>query len=275
MTPPSGGRTALPVELLSGSQATTPTTGAPAPRDGLAEGVTLPPVAPGSTGPRVPELGTFTPAKSKYYPGQVVDPVSGTHYDAETGQVTSAPAATGEAAGATRTGKDIEIVWDEPQPTMWHLVARYAGVFAILLALGVLAVTQNPGSFPIALLLTNFIAGMLLPVMRVVPWQDEDSDDVFLMLVLTVAFGPVVSLIFYSVLTALRQDGNPAIVGVLAVSMLTRVGLGLAAGNIQSWWHLMPFPAQGFTVGMMLINWAGLIALAGWYFGNVFHKFDE
>ncbi|HEV2471868.1 MAG TPA: hypothetical protein VGS41_04340, partial [Chthonomonadales bacterium] len=38
----------------------------------------------------VPALGTFTAAKSRYYPGQVVDPVSGTHYDSDSGRPTSA-----------------------------------------------------------------------------------------------------------------------------------------------------------------------------------------
>lgn len=275
--PASTSRTALPSALLGGGKP--PVTDAEdiTISGGLADGVAIPPAAATPSDTHVPELGTFTPAKSKYYPGQVLDPVSGTHYDSASGTPTSVPVTPQERTEARKEAKekDIEFIWDKPQATMWHLVGRYLGVFAILLALGILAAAIAPGSYVVPLLLTNFIGGMLLPVMRVVPWQDEDSDDVFLMVVLTLAFGPVVSLIIYSVLTALRQDGNPAILGILAVAMLARVGIGLASGTLQSWWQVMPFPLQGFSVSLMLVNWAGLAALVGWYVANVFHKLDE
>jgi hypothetical protein len=156
-----------------------------------------------------------------------------------------------------------------------NVVFRYLAVFAVLLGIGMAVAYFAPAAYVAPLLLVNFIGALLLPVMGVVPWQDEDSDDVFLMIVLTLAFGPVVSLVIYSVLTALRQDGNPAIIGILAVAMLTRIGIGVVAGNVSTWWHLMPFPMTGFSVPLMLVNWAGLFALTGWYFANVFHKFDE
>lgn len=276
--PASTTRTALPSSLLGGGRTATPASEAveppPAVSGGLADGVAIPP-AVASADANVPQFGTFTPAKSKYYAGQVVDPVSGTHYDSDTGQPTAAPPKAETPADKKRSaGDDIEFEWHAPPVTMGHLVARFLGVFAILLCAGAAIAFFAPAAYVAPLLLVNFIGAVLMTVMRVVPWQDEDSDDVFLMIVLTLAFGPVVSLIIYSVLTALRQDGNPAMIGVMGVAALTRLGVGLAIGKL-GWWQLMPFPLTGFAVEMMFMNWAGLVALAGWYFANVFHKFDE
>lgn len=280
--PTSTTRTALPSSLL-GARSAAPAAEAveppPAASGGLADGVAIPPTVSSGADANVPQFGTFTPAKSKYYPGQVVDPVSGTHYDSDTGQPVAAPAADKPVEKKTRAkksdeGDDIEITWVNPL-TMGHLVARFLGIFAILLCAGSAIAYFAPSAYVAPLLLVNFIGAILLTVMRVVPWQDEDSDDVFLMIVLTLAFGPIVSLVIYSVLTALRQDGNPAMLGIMSVAALTRIGIGLATGTLSSWWQLMPFPLTGFTVEMMFVNWAGLVALAGWYMANVFHKLDE
>ena len=72
---------------------------------------------------------------------------------------------------------------------------------------------------------------MLMPVMRVVPWQDEDSDDVLIYLLLTLIFGPAISLVVYGVLAAMRQSFNPAVFGMLGVTLLARVVTALAAGQ--------------------------------------------
>jgi hypothetical protein len=273
--PASTSRTALPSSLLGGARTTAPLADSveppPAVEGGLADGVAIPPAVSSATDANVPQIGLFTPAKSKYYAGQVVDPVSGTHYDADTGK----PTATAKKPERRREDKEIEFNWDTAPVTMGKLVARFLGVFAILLAAGSAIAYLAPAAYVVPLLLVNFIGGLLLPVMRAVPWQDEDSDDVFLMIVLTLAFGPIVSLVIYSVLTAVRQDGNPAMLGVMGVAALTRIGIGMATGTLSAWWQLMPFPLTGWSATMMFVNWAGLVALVGWYFGNIFHKFDE
>ena len=280
----STSRTALPTALLGGARAVSPATelaeGASATGGGLADGIAIPPPVATSPNANVPQMGTFTPAKSKYYPGQVVDPLSGTHYDSESGRPNVQPPAPPKPAEtpkktSKRDGSEIEFIWDKTPHTMLNVVMRYIAYFGVLMLVGMGATFFIPATFVPALLLVNFIGAMMLPVLGVVPWQDEDSDDVFLMIVLTLVFGPVVSLVIYSVLTAMRQDGNPAILGILAVAMLARVGIGVAAGNVTSWWDLTPFPLTGFTPQMMLINWVGFVALAGWYFANVFHKLDE
>jgi hypothetical protein len=118
VAPVSTSRTALPTALLGGARAASPATdlaeGAATMEGGLAEGISLPPAVPTSPEASAPQFGTFTPAKSKYYPGQVVDPVSGTHYDSDTGR----PVATATKQEPKKEEKVIEFIWDKRPVTM-------------------------------------------------------------------------------------------------------------------------------------------------------------
>lgn len=233
----------------------------------------------------VPALGTFTPAKSKYYVGQVVDPVSGTHYDAGTGQAISGPmgGATrhlGDGASPTATQTDLlEEMGVERSPLIglgWYAVALgvvlfFAGLFSFVFT----------AHYVLPLLAAQFVGAMLMPVMRVVPWADEDADDAVLFVLLTLACGPVVGLIIYGVICMLRQDTNPAILGCFIVATLARLVVEAAVGVTGegarfALTQLTPFAqVNHFDIRMLLINWSGLVALAGWYTASIFHKLDE
>jgi hypothetical protein len=280
------GRLSVPTNLMGGAKAAVPETvnasvTAPAARmgmpvvegeaGGLADGIAAPTNAP--TPSNVPQLGTFTPAKSKYYSGQVIDPVSGTHYDSETGKATTATSA--ETTPNVAKTEDIVLNWDKPEVTMSAVLGKFLGVFAIVLAVAVGIASLAPTATVVALIVANFVGGLLLPVFGIVPWQDEDSDDAILMFLLSLMFGPVVSLIIYGGLTAIRQDGNAAVVGVLAVGALSHLVIRGLTGQIGSFMALMPFPTAGYSVSIMLLNWTGLFAMIGWFVANVFHKFDE
>jgi hypothetical protein len=258
---------------------------------GLAAGVAAPVLEaplPTAAELRVPEFGTFTPTKSKYYGGQVIDPVSGTHYDSDTGQPmeASAHAATAAAPAAPATtnrrrkkavqksADDLKLKWDDQQATLTTHIVRYLVVFAALLAGAWVSASLFPQHYVVPMVLVNFLGAMLLPVMRVVPWADEDSDDTIWFVLLTLMFGPGVSLIVYLVLAALRQDANPAIVGCFLVAMASRLTVELASGS-PNILHLTPWEYGHFDIKLMLLNWASLFTLAGWYCASVFHKLDD
>jgi hypothetical protein len=116
----------------------------------------------------IPALGTFTPANSKYYAGQVLDPLSGTHYDSVTGQATSV---------TSQQQNDIILQWDDPISTPLHF-GRFALAFAGLLIGMTLLARMLPDYAAIPLLVVMFAAGILLPVMRAVPFHSDDSDDI-------------------------------------------------------------------------------------------------
>lgn len=223
---------------------------------------------------KVPPFGMFPTTQSKYYPGQLVDSVSGTHYDSDSGLPTQAQRPHTNGATAARK-PEVVLHWETPATTNSRLVMRFLGVFGPLLAVaGLVAYAFSP-YYVVPLLLAQFVGALLLPVMGVVPWADEDADDVFLFLLLTLAGGPLVALVVYGVIGALRQNANPGIVGCLGIALLTRLVMDSVAGGF-SWEALNPFAQVGhFDWRLLLLNWSGLAALAGWYAASVFHKLDE
>jgi hypothetical protein len=244
---------------------------------GLADGIAAgrhPPVRP--TG--IPAMGTFTAANSKYYTGQVIDPLSGTHYDSATGQATSVT--------PQQKGADIVFQWDDPVSTP-RLIGRFALAFVGILAIMGTLVHFLPDYAAFPLVVALFGAGLLLPVMRAVPFQSDDSDDLVWFLLLTLLFGPGIGLLIYSVKAALLRDMNIAVLGLLAVSFLGYLVFQMAAPiapltpdtgeGIFSIMKLAPPWTQAGRYGYaaMLYNWAGMFAMAGWFLGNVFRKLDE
>lgn len=230
----------------------------------------------------VPSLGTFTPAQSKYYVGQLVDPISGAHYDSETGQPTAAPMGTAVAGDGMPLSADESIEIIEETESGLPALMRYLGAFAVILGVTALFAFAYPTSYVMPMLTAEFFAAMLLPILRVAPWADEDSGDVVLFILLTLACGPVVALVIYGVLSLLRQDTNPGILGCLAVALVVRVTVDLARWASDptvvtlSPAQYAPFAEVGhFDLRAILINWSGMVALAGWYMASIFHRLDE
>lgn len=167
-------------------------------------------------------------------------------------------------------------------PTPMELLTRYAGVFAlILLGVGLLSFVVK-SFYIVPMVIAMFAGGMLLPILHVTPWADEDSDDLVWFVLLTLLFGPVVSLIIFGMVALVRQEFNPSILGCFIVAGLARVVGELASGGVGIP-HLIsatsPFGSLGHIdahlVEMLLLNWAGFAALAGWYAAGSFHKEDE
>ncbi len=217
--------------------------------------------------------------QSKYYQGQMVDATSQTMYDAATGKVTSAAPIPGS------TGPPIIFHWDEPQDDIGPLLIKFLLSFAgILLVCGVTA-GFLPDAFIAPLCIATFLGGMLLPVFRLIPWQDEDSDDAVYLLMLLLIFGPAIGLVIYGVVCALRQEANISVIACLAVAFVTRVIMELSAGHGFSMVMLYPpwvvsssIAASEQTtsiVANIFTSWTSLLSMAGWYIANVFHKADE
>lgn len=205
-----------------------------------------------------PQIGTFQAVKSKYYGDQVYDPVSGKHYDADTGKTTDTP---------------VEVKEYEDSNDLKQL-AIYAGAFVVLLAvvygLGS-AIGGSVGMFFAILGIASFLAGMSLPLFRVAPFEKDDPEDVGWALGLTVLFGPFAGTMGYGVLGVVRQSANPAIIGVFVTSLLLRGVLDLATGHSLS--KMVPFAEMsGLILGAQVMP---LVTLAGWYAAEMFHPADE
>ncbi len=180
-----------------------------------------------------------------------------------------------------RAAVDAAMAESLQSPT--ELLGRYLGVFAvILLVAGVLA-HFLPRFYWIPMSVAMFVAAMLLPIMRVTPWVEEDAEDVALFVVLTLVFGPLIALVIYGVVAAVRQSFNASVLGALAVTALLRIVAEAAAGRVSGVSQLfaMTSPFAGLQhvdsgiFKQLLLNWSGFAALAGWYAASSFHKEDE
>ncbi len=167
--------------------------------------------------------------------------------------------------------------------SLTELLGRYLGVFTVIvIATGLLAHLQ-PRFYLVPMLIAMFVSAMLLPIMRVTPWVEEDGEDVALFIGLTLLFGPLVAFIIYGVIAVVRQSFNASVMGGLAVVALLRIVAEVSAGNVGSISQLFtmtsPFASlQHVDSGILKLlfrNWSGLAALAGWYAASSFHKEDE
>ena len=174
-----------------------------------------------------------------------------------------------------RPEEKVVLNWDEPQKPGG--IGLYIGVVAgILVVMGIAIAALGNALFPI--LIANFASGMLLPILRVGPWQDEDADDSVLFIVGTMVFGPLVMAIIYGIISAARGGGNASILGLSVFGLVSRIVAELASGS-HSNWSLLISPwkagAAGFSFVMVLVSWGGLAGLVGWILANTFHKADE
>jgi len=214
----------------------------------------------------LPSMGVAGAEQSKYYAGQVVDATSGTHYDAATGRPTESP--------HLRKEPELEIEW-EPVTSMATLVARYLCALAGIVALTCLLAHAYREYYVLTLIASMFGAGLLLPIMNVVPKQRDDSDDVWIFMGVTMVFGPAIGLIIYAVIGLLRQSANPAVVGCFIVSIVLQLAVYLAASPTLLLFGPPWVQTAGFDVRVLLVNWCSVAALVGWASANVFHRFDE
>jgi hypothetical protein len=217
-----------------------------------------PPTPSSSNGVGQPQMGTFQPGKSKYYSDKVFDPVSQSHYDADSGQ----------AESDLPQGK---IVVEETNDL--RQLAIYSAVFgAVLIAVGV-AGSLVPNAYLWILGVATFLAGLLLPVLRVAPFMADDSTDLPIALALTLICGPFVGAMFYGVLWIVRGEANPAVVGIFLSNLMIRMSLDLATGRsiVDLFSRMLP----QLEVSSFAASWMPLAGILGWLCADPFKKTDE
>ncbi len=215
---------------------------------------------------KAPALGSFQAQKSKYYSDKVMDPVSGAHYDPDTGQSVDQVEFKTPGIGNDEVRSDLQ----------------NAGKYLLVL-IGVVALLSGIGKFmPSAFLALLAVgagsAGLLLPMMHVVPFAHQDSDEVTLAVAFMLILGPIVGGICYIVLCLARGSGNPALVGIFITYMLVRVPLDLVTGHPLIFASFLPFtqPPTGVSwadhlVGIYCVG-AGVV---GWYAADSFRSLDD
>jgi hypothetical protein len=240
------------------SMAQTPAQAAPPPRP-----------APGA-----PQLGQFQAQKSKYYTDKVLDPISGTHYDVDTGDAETTPL-------------PIEVEEALEKKDQYRQVGIYTGALIAAAAAGAFAVSAMPAWYLLFLAVLNIGAGFALPLLRVVGFRYDDDDDVFVAGALFLILGPYVGTIAYILLTVMRGGGNPALIAIGLSSAVIRIPMDMARGLsfFQCFQSLFVFtpPVVLQSAGTSASpDWATHVAshlmifacLAAWFFADMFRQPD-
>jgi hypothetical protein len=213
---------------------------------------------PSGNGSGKPILGSFQAGKSKYYPDKIFDPVSQSHYDAD----------SGTAEAELPAGK---IVTEETNDL--RQLSIFAVFYAVLLSAGGLVAHALPQTYLVILGTATFLAGLLLPVLRVAPFMSDDSNDLPIALALTLICGPFVGAMFYGVLWIIRGDANPAVVGIFLANLLARMTLDLSTGRsvIDLFSRMLP----QMDPASFASSWMPLAGLFGWMCADPFKRADE
>lgn len=208
-----------------------------------------------------PQIGTFEAGKSKYYPDKVYDPVSQAHYDADTGV-------------AEPDLPPAKVIVEEANDL--RQLAKYAIAFGVLLFAVDLLGNMMPQAYLVTLGIATFLAGVLLPVLRVAPFMADDSTDLPIALGLMLIFGPFVGAMFYGVLWIIRGEANPAIVGVFLSYLLVRLTLDMATGkNVIDLFSKMLPDLDVARWADFVARWMPLVGVLGWLCADPFKKPDE
>src|SRR5262249_22537444 len=118
---------------------------------------------------------------------------------------------------------------------------------------------------------TNFVAGIAMPLFRTVPFAEDDSEDLPWLLGLSIILGPFVGAIVYGFIAMIKGSPNPGVVGVFVSYLVLRFTLDAATGHALQ--KVMPF--NEFTAETLGAQAMVLVTLAGWYAAAPFHKPDE
>lgn len=147
---------------------------------------------------------------------------------------------------------------------------QYLGCVATIVVLSILVLRDLPSSYLITMGVANFASCILMPLIGVAPFGEDDSEDFALGLGLFLIMGPLVGGIIYSVIGMIKQSANPGIIGVFLTYLIIRLNLDLFLHKSLQ----MMLPLQGGVAGyapQALI----LAGIAGWYAAGIYHKHDE
>lgn len=215
-----------------------------------------------------PPLGSFQAQKSKYYGDKVLDPISGAHYDADTGESTD---------GAVLVLEEDTL--DERATLMRQVCVYLAGLAAGVILLAV-ATHALPDWYLLFLALGNLAAGAAMPLLRVVPFAHEEMGDLAFALPIMLLLGPYVGAAAYIAVCVMKQDAHPAIVGIFLSYAAIRLPLDLARGlePSQLFGSLLPFSPPGPNgdwTHHLVTQWLIFAGVIGWYIADMFRKLDE
>jgi hypothetical protein len=226
--------------------------------NGVAPPAAKAPPPPKPTDTVAPQLGTFQAQKSKYYGDKVYDPVSGAHYDADSGKAEE------------KLSEDKIIVEDV---NMTRQVSINVGLLVVITGIAAGIVSAAPQSYLIVLGLASLLAGMIMPLLRTVPFGSDDSGDIALAIGLILILGPFAGALAYGVVGMMKGDVNPAIAGIFISYLVIRIGVDIGAGKPVA--ELFSKMLPDLNVANFAARWMPLAAVIGWYAADPFKKHDE
>lgn len=147
---------------------------------------------------------------------------------------------------------------------------KFLAIALPLLALSMLLVHFAPGALWPAAFFDLFFIGLAMGVTGAVPAFEDAFVDCAVMLMVAMFFGPLIALGACLVVGLVKQEVNPAMVGLLVLNLLVKFLLGFA------------FATSADTVSMLamwgLFNWFSFVGVCvsffGWLCCSFFRRLD-
>ncbi len=200
----------------------------------------------------------------------------------------AAPAASSRPARPSPSSPVDEVILLEPQKGIAFYLGRYAALLVPMLLLQGILTYFAPSISVIPYLIVLMVGALLLPVMRVTPFLEDDPDDIALAVVLGLLFGPGAGLIIYGVLALIRQTLNSSLAGCMIIGLAARLVMDVAHPGMhltlqQILLNTMPFTsftAAHFKLGWNIVrpavlDWLSLAAIIGWVSASTLRRSHE
>ena len=135
-----------------------------------------------------------------------------------------------------------------------------------IVALSILMIHFVPGAFYWVAALNLFVIPLIMSALRAIPPYEEAILDCTIMLVVTFLVGPLIGLVVYAVVCAIKQEANVAIIAILVLNLLVKYLFAFAFSTTLDLGSMLTF---GVLLSFMSFGGV-LLSFVGWLMGGFF-----
>ena len=140
-----------------------------------------------------------------------------------------------------------------------------------IVALSILLIHFLPGAFYWIAALDLFAIPVIMSATRAIPPYEEAIMDCTIMLVVTFLVGPLIGLVVYAIVCAIKQEANSAIFAILILNLAVKYLFAFAFSTTLDMGSLLTF-----AVLLSFMSFGGvLLSFVGWLVGGFFRPVSD
>ena len=140
-----------------------------------------------------------------------------------------------------------------------------------LVVLSILIIHFIPGAFYWVAALNLFVIPVIMSGLRAIPPYEEAILDCTIMLVVTFLVGPLIGLVVYAIVCAIKQEANSAILAILVLNLLVKYLFAFAFSTTLDLGSMLTF---GVLLSFMSFGGV-LLSFVGWLMGGFFRPISD